>query len=151
MTESSEKDAYQRMLEQYYNLTPEEWNLRNQTAPQNLRLVESNKPTVAGGTISSPHPIEEVFSTCVRQLASGKGQQRHGHNNKSFYDQQWVEVTRRHGLGFLTGQAVKKANEAALNLDNLDKEAGWWEREMIGAINYLAMAILYRRLLNGNS
>lgn len=137
-----EKDAYTKMLEQYYNLTPEEWNLTNQKA---------NLTNQVGGTISSPHPIEEVFKTCVQQLASGKGQQRHGHNNKSFFDQQWVEVTRRHGLGFLTGQAVKKANEAALNLENLDKEAGWWEREMIGAINYMAMAILYRRLLNGNS
>lgn len=146
MTGSLDVDDYQRMLEQYYNLTPEEQFLMNQKASQAMM-----HPNVVGGTVSSPHPIEEVFTTCVQQVASGKGQQRHGHNHKSFYDQQWVEVTRRHGLGFLTGQAVKKANEAALNLDNLDKEAGWWEREMIGAINYLAMAILYRRLLDNAS
>lgn len=148
MTQSSESNDYLKMLESYYNLTPDEWSLLSH---QPLNLVKTNQGKV-GGTASSLHPIEEVFKTCVEQVASGKGQQRHGHNHKSFYDQQWVEVTRRHGLGFLTGQAVKKANEAALNLDNLDKESGWWEREMIGAINYLAMAILYRRLLdNGNS
>ena len=88
------------------------------------------------------HPLQEVFSDALAQATSGKGEQKHG-LGKGFYDQQWVDVTKRHGLGFLTGQAVKKTNEA-VSIPSLEM----WEREMLGAINYLAMAILYKRIEN---
>lgn len=89
------------------------------------------------------HPLDEVFKRCVEQAEKGKGEVKHG-LGKGFYDQQWVDVTRRHGVGFLTGQAVKKLNEAAALKNNMTQED--WEKEMHGAINYAAMAVLYRKL-----
>lgn len=53
-------------------------------------------------------------------------------------NEKWLEIARTHGIGFLTGQAEKKLKEA----QGMDADA--WEREMLGAINYAAMAILYR-------
>lgn len=53
-------------------------------------------------------------------------------------NEKWLEIARTHGIGFLTGQAEKKLKEA----QGMDADA--WEREMLGAINYAAMAMLYR-------
>lgn len=83
------------------------------------------------------HPLQAVFDRCIEQVTSGKGEERHGHG-RDFYDQKWLEVARTHGIGFLTGQAEKKLKEA----QGMDADA--WEREMLGAIVYAAMAILYR-------
>lgn len=88
------------------------------------------------------HPLQEVFSDAVAQAVSGKGEQKHG-LGKGFYDQQWVDVTKRHGLGFLTGQAVKKINEA-VTIPSMEM----WEREMLGALNYIAMAVIFKRIEN---
>lgn len=88
------------------------------------------------------HPLHEVYTDAVAQAEGGKGQHRHG-LGRGFYEQQWLDVCHRHGTGFLTGQAVKKLNEAAELKGSLTVEA--WEKEMLGALNYCAMAILYRR------
>ena len=79
--------------------------------------------------------LQPIFDAAIEQAASGKGNERHGFD-KEFMDQQWVKFTERFGLGFLLGQANKKADEAM----NLDTEAA--RKELLGAINYLAMAYL---------
>ena len=89
------------------------------------------------------HPINEVYMDAANLLE--KARLKHGGNVSDFYAQQWTDVTKRHGLGFLTGQAVKKINEAAV-LKNTVSQAEW-EKEMMGALNYVGMAILYRRLV----
>lgn len=85
------------------------------------------------------HPLEIPFSLAIFQATSGKGE-RHGGDSVPFYDQQWTTLADCHGLGFLTGQAAKKLNEAA---SKTDPEA--WEREVLGAIVYAGMAILKKR------
>lgn len=89
------------------------------------------------------HPLQEVFDRAVSQATKGKGQERHG-KETPFLEQPWVEITDTHGLGFLTGQAEKKIKEAMRNKDKADH--AWWEKEMLGSLNYLAMAIIYERM-----
>jgi hypothetical protein len=85
------------------------------------------------------HPLEVAFNDAVYQAKYGKGE-RHGGDFVPFYDQQWTTLADHHGVGFLTGQAAKKLNEAAQKDDD---EA--WEREVLGAIVYAGMAILKKR------
>ena len=110
-----------------------------------LQRIAADRPNVevkfvdlSGGLRGmNDHPLQAVFDRCIEQVTSGKGEERHGHG-RDFYDQKWLEVARTHGIGFLTGQAEKKLKEA----QGMDADA--WEREMLGAIVYAAMAILYR-------
>lgn len=90
-----------------------------------------------GSAGAEHHPLQAVFDRCIEQVTSGKGDERHGYG-RGFYDQPWVELAQTHGVGFLTGQSEKKLKEA----QSMDLDA--WEREMLGAIVYAAMAILYR-------
>lgn len=92
------------------------------------------------------HPIQSVFDSVIEQIVSGKGAQRHGHG-APFFEQPWKQLADEHGIGFLTGQAAKKLGEAQrphwLEDSILDEDA--WEKEMLGAIAYAAMAVLYNR------
>ena len=80
--------------------------------------------------------LREVLDAAYEQAASGKGDERHGHG-APLEAQPVFRLMRDHGIGFATGQASKKAVEA-LSMD--DPEAA--ERELLGAIVYLAFAIL---------
>lgn len=86
------------------------------------------------------HPLQGVFDDCIDQAASGKGEERHGHG-KPFMKQPWVELGDTYGTGFLFGQAAKKLSEAQ-SLPTPEAR----RRERIGAINYIAMGILYERI-----
>jgi hypothetical protein len=86
------------------------------------------------------HPLERIFEEAVEQVSSGKGDERHG-NGTGFLSQPWVSITDTHGVGFLTGQAHKKIMEAVKNRE--DTNYLWYKRELLGAINYLAMSLLY--------
>jgi hypothetical protein len=99
----------------------------------------SNKYDILGLKEDTFHPLELIFEQAVKQASEGKGSERHGSKN-DFLKQQWVTLAETHGVGFLTGQAQKKLTEAVTNktADNFD----WYERELLGAINYIAMAIL---------
>ena len=80
--------------------------------------------------------IEDVLAAAVLQATKGKGK-RHGGDTTPFLEQPWVKLYRTHGLGFLLGQADKKYHEA---LSKPDTES--FEREILGAIVYLGMALL---------
>ena len=84
--------------------------------------------------------IEKIFDEALDQINQGKGNERHG-NGLEFIQQPWVSITDTHGIGFLTGQAQKKIMEAVKNKE--DTNYLWYKREILGAINYLAMALLY--------
>lgn len=86
------------------------------------------------------HPLAHVFEACIDQALNGKGEKRHGHGTP-FMEQPWLFHANRHGNGFLTGQAEKKLGEAQ-GFDDHQR----WEDEMLGAINYMAMAVIHRRL-----
>lgn len=96
------------------------------------------------------HPLNEIYSDAIDQCAGGKGNERHG-QGQDFLSQKWVRIARQHGIGFLTGQAQKKLEEAMNYYHNNQADAPirseWWEREMLGALNYLAMAIYFERNL----
>lgn len=85
------------------------------------------------------HPLAAIFTAAIEQAAQGKGE-RHGGLKEDFLTQPWVHYAKLHGRGFLTGQAAKKLEEAA-HLRSGDA----FEQEMLGAIVYAGMAILWER------
>ena len=83
-----------------------------------------------------------VLGEAYQQAASGTGQERHA-NGKPFDRQPIAEVSRIVGPGFALGQAMKKAGEASgmAARGEVDKAV----HECLGAINYLAAAIIVLR------
>ena len=77
-----------------------------------------------------------VLQKALYQAQEGKGAVRHG-NGLSFMDQPALTITRAVGLGFPLGQAMKKIQES----QRMDTDAA--KRELLGAINYLAAAVLF--------
>jgi hypothetical protein len=78
----------------------------------------------------------EVLRDALEEAQEGKGAVRHG-NGLSFTDQPALTITRAVGLGFPLGQAMKKIQES----QRMDTDAA--KRELLGAINYLAAAVLF--------
>ncbi len=81
------------------------------------------------------HVLEQAFE----QVFAGKGAERHGHGD-NFDKQPWKIITDNVGEGFCLGQAIKKLME----LRSLSKDESW-ERDALGAIVYITMAIMYRQ------
>ena len=96
------------------------------------------------GSDAERHPLQTIFDQCIEQAASGKGEERHGHG-VPFMEQPWHQIAERQGLGFLAGQAEKKIGEASAMIQANPGRDGveFWQKEIRGAINYLAMAMLY--------
>lgn len=86
--------------------------------------------------------LHSVLSEALHQAQSGKGAERHA-NSKPFDDQPMQTIAERRGIGFLLGQVDKKTEEAQGMLER--GEIGAWEREILGAINYLAGSIIHVR------
>lgn len=86
------------------------------------------------------HPLFDVFDSVVEQVTQGKGE-RHGGASTPFMAQPWVSIANSAGNGFLVGQGIKKAMESGGKSD-----FGAWETEMLGAVAYLAMAVLHGRM-----
>lgn len=82
------------------------------------------------------HPLRKVFDLAIHQLTKGKGE-RHGGEKVPFLNQQWVTLADDFGTGFLFGQSSKKLREA------MGKVGEARQRELLGALNYLAMGVLY--------
>jgi len=82
-------------------------------------------------------PLASVLSRALDQAQSGKGVERHG-NGLPFSEQPViVEQRQQGGTGFTVGQARKKA------LESMGLPPDKAVRELLGAINYLAAAVLY--------
>lgn len=88
------------------------------------------------------HALAAILSEAHAQAATGKGSERHA-NGKPFDRQPIVEIARRHGVGFQLGQVEKKTDEAHGMLKRVEADAAI--RELLGAINYTAAAILLIR------
>jgi len=79
-----------------------------------------------------------VLQQALWQAQNGKGHERHADSDdQAFTDQPALTVTRAVGLGFPLGQAMKKIQEC----QRMDTDAA--KRELLGAINYLAAAVLF--------
>lgn len=82
--------------------------------------------------------LHDVLKEAFDQAATGKGAVRHA-KGEPFEHQPILQIARRYGIGFLLGQAEKKMDEA----QRLETEAA--VRDLLGAINYLAAAVILRR------
>ena len=80
-----------------------------------------------------------ILCKALHQAQEGKGAERHA-NDRAFDAQPIMGIGDLVGMGFQTGQAIKKTVEAhgMVNRNQLDAA----ERELLGAINYLAAAVL---------
>ena len=105
-------------------------------------LKEEESVPVAVDQQEGPHPLEAVLHDVLHQVRKGKGE-RHGGDTIPFWEQTWAIVANDHGPGFLTGQAQKKLMEAVQSTVSSNTEP--FERELMGAIAYLGMAILHVR------
>lgn len=108
--------------------------------PYGLLIIPPGAPIAAEPPAPAAHPLEAIFAEVIAQVTSGKGT-RHGGDTTPFLEQPWAHYARLHGRGFLTGQAAKKLEEAASR--GLVGEA--FDREVLGAIAYIGMAILENR------
>lgn len=80
--------------------------------------------------------LARVLARAFQQAAHGKGAERHAQAGESFDTQVMQDMARRFGVGSLLGQAFKKSEES----QRLPHGAG--VRELLGAINYLAGAVI---------
>jgi hypothetical protein len=82
------------------------------------------------------HPLYPVFLAAIEQAMHGKGE-RHGGASIPFKEQPLFHYIKMHGRGFATGQAAKKAEEAAST-----RQGQAFIDECLGAMVYLGAAIL---------
>lgn len=82
--------------------------------------------------------LAAVLQDAYDQAAKGKGAARHG-TGKPFHEQPMQDLIRLYGPGFALGQAGKKMQES----QRMDRDAA--ERELLGAIGYIAGAIIAAR------
>lgn len=77
-----------------------------------------------------------VLQRALDQAQNGKGAERHA-NSLPFDQQPMQTISAQVGVGFLTGQAIKKTQEGQT------LPAGRDVAELLGAINYLAGAVIF--------
>lgn len=104
-----------------------------------LKTTMQNQPNDGFAvTLDAPgyYSLAAVMQRAFDQASAGKGKERHA-NDLPFDQQPMQTIAAAHGVGFLTGQAAKKSQEA-LGLPHDAKI-----RELLGAINYLAGAVIF--------
>jgi len=79
--------------------------------------------------------LRDVLRRAAEQASEGKGAERHSFG-EPFEEQKICQITRWVSLGYPLGQAIKKTVEAQR------LPPGQAVRELLGAINYLAAAII---------
>lgn len=82
--------------------------------------------------------LAAVLQDAYDQASKGKGAARHA-TGKPFHEQPMQDLIRLYGPGFALGQAGKKMQES----QRMDRDAA--ERELLGAIVYIAGAIIAAR------
>lgn len=88
----------------------------------------------------NPHgELERVLALAFEQSAIGKGKERHG-NGKPFVKQPILEIGRMVGIGYQTGQIMKKAQEATTMASRGNHQGA--KGELLGIIVYAAAAYL---------
>jgi len=81
--------------------------------------------------------LRSVLEDAVLQASEGKGKERHACVGEAFEDQQIVQLAEWMGSAqFDIGQACKKA------IESTRMEPAAARRELLGAINYLAAAVI---------
>lgn len=80
--------------------------------------------------------LAEILQAAMDQASKGKGAERHA-NELPFDRQPMQRISDAVGVGFCIGQAMKKAEESQVLPEGRDVA------ELLGAINYLAGAVLF--------
>jgi hypothetical protein len=83
--------------------------------------------------------LAAIFRDAFDQASAGKGKDRHAQGER-FEDQPILDIGRRRGRGFVLGQAEKKIGEADRMLNRGERGAA--RRELLGALNYIAAAVI---------
>lgn len=86
--------------------------------------------------------LRTILDAAYAHAATGKGKERHA-RDLPFDEQPMMTTARQVGVGFTLGQAIKKAGESAGMIQRGQYDAA--EAECLGAINYLAGAVLWMR------
>jgi hypothetical protein len=81
--------------------------------------------------------LKDILNLAYLQASEGKGKERHA-SGEPFEDQPICSITRKVGIGFCLGQALKKIEESTRLSQYPGREIG----ELLGAINYIAGAII---------
>lgn len=107
-----------------------------------VRLADAIGIALAASVTPGYEALAATLQEALDQAQFGKGKERHA-NGQPFERQPIMEIGRMVGLGYPTGQAQKKIQEAVgmFNRDEPDRAVA----ELLGAINYLAAAILLIR------
>ncbi len=93
--------------------------------------------SIIPGGVPGYEPLAKVLELAFDQSAKGKGKQRHG-RGLPFLSQPIFSISRMVGLGGLTYQIAKKAQEAmSMELDGKPEAA---QAELLGVIVYAAAA-----------
>lgn len=95
------------------------------------------KEKLPQGSVRGYEPLARVLGLAYDQSAKGKGKERHA-NGKPFAKQPIMEIGRMVGVGYHTGQIMKKVQEATSMAARGDAEAA--KAELLGAIVYSAAA-----------
>ena len=90
------------------------------------------------------YDLAAILQEAFNQASEGKGKERHA-NGKPWRLQPIAEIGRMVGVGFNTGQAIKKLQESS----RMKPDAA--VRELLGAIVYAASAIMLIRDNNATS
>ena len=123
----------------------------SETTDQMMKRLNATHP--ATGTITSTAdrtvPVyvapgyDSLFTVLCRalhQAQDGKGKERHAQPGQAFEDQPIISIGQLVGMGFQNGQAIKKMVEAQGMVSRGEYSAA--EREILGAINYLAATVI---------
>ena len=84
--------------------------------------------------------LAQILKAAFDQASAGKGKERHA-NNLPFHDQPMQTIAAEHGIGFITGQARKKMEEALGMFQRGHADAAI--KELLGTIVYTAGAVIY--------
>lgn len=114
------------------------WDQRPATS-EALRIDEITGVALARSVMPGYENLAAVLQQSLDQAQHGKGKERHA-NSKPFDRQPIMEIGRMVGLGSPTGQAQKKTQEAVGMFNRGEPERAI--AELLGAINYLAAAIM---------
>lgn len=116
--------------------------------------VRAGASDLAMALIPAPgyEQLVDVLRAAHDQAALGKGKERHA-NDLPFGAQPMQTISfLLHSSDGMLYQAIKKVQEARQNLDSTRKAGGavadakrFYDREILGAINYLAGAIIFER------
>ena len=90
------------------------------------------------GTLPNQYEYRHLVHVLVQaflQASAGKGKERHVFNDAPFREQQIFEIAEKVGIGFCTGQAVKKLYEQHASRE--DKV-----RDLLGAMVYTSAAVI---------